>query len=162
MRRREFLGLLGSAAIAWPVAAQQPSAKMPRIGYLTERVSPGEFDEAFLRGLHELGYVEGRTIAIEYRWAEGKAERLPALAAELVALTVDPNCDGRVVRMPSGMGSSRASPIRAGTSQGSPCMPPSSPGNGLSCLKRPCRAYPAWPLCGMRAISPIAASCKRQ
>lgn len=94
MRRREFLGLLGSAAIAWPVAAQQPSAKMPRIGYLTERVSPGEFDEAFLRGLHELGYVEGRTIAIEYRWAEGKAERLPALAAELVALKVDPNCDG--------------------------------------------------------------------
>jgi putative tryptophan/tyrosine transport system substrate-binding protein len=89
MRRREFLGLLGSAAIAWPVAAQQPSAKMPWIGYLTERVSPGEFDEAFLRGLHELGYVEGRTIAIEYRWAEGKAERLPALAAELVALKVD-------------------------------------------------------------------------
>src|SRR6266699_3263128 len=74
MRRREFLGLLGSAAIAWPVAAQQRSAKLPRIGYLTDRVSPGEFDEAFLRGLHELGYVEGRTIAIEYRWAEGKAE----------------------------------------------------------------------------------------
>src|SRR6266705_2949309 len=61
MRRREFLGLLGSAAIAWPVAAQQRSAKLPRIGYLTDRVSPGEFDEAFLRGLHELGYVEGRT-----------------------------------------------------------------------------------------------------
>src|SRR6266702_3409314 len=89
MRRREFLGLLGSAAIAWPVAAQQRSAKLPRIGYLTDRVSPGEFDEAFLRGLHELGYMEGRTIAIEYRWAEGKAERLPVLAAELVTLKVD-------------------------------------------------------------------------
>jgi putative ABC transport system substrate-binding protein len=92
MKRREFIALLGSAAIAWPVAAaaQQPSVKkLPRIGYLMDRVSPGEFDEAFLQGLHELGYVEGRTIAIEYRWAEGKAERLPALAADLVALKVD-------------------------------------------------------------------------
>ena len=66
MKRREFIALLGSAAIAWPVAAaaQQPSVKkLPRIGYLMDRVSPGEFDEAFLQGLHELGYVEGRTIA---------------------------------------------------------------------------------------------------
>jgi putative ABC transport system substrate-binding protein len=78
-------GLLSSPLAA---DAQQPG-KVPRIGYLMERAGPGAFDEAFLRGLRELGYVDGRTILVEYRWAGGKAERLPALAAELVGLGVD-------------------------------------------------------------------------
>ncbi len=76
--------------LAAPLAAEaQQSGRTPRIGYLAERPAPSEFDEAFLKGLRELGYVDGKNIVIEYRWAGGKAERLPALAAELVGLKVD-------------------------------------------------------------------------
>ena len=84
MRRREFLGALGGAA-AWPLAAyaQQP-AKVPRIGFL-HFGSPGPSPEidAFRQGLRNLGYVEGTNIHIEYRFASGRVERLPELAAEL-------------------------------------------------------------------------------
>lgn len=72
-------------------AAAQPTPKVPRIGFLGA-VTPEDFphlEEGFRQGLRELGYVEGRTLLIEYRWAEGKAERLPDLAAELVQLRVD-------------------------------------------------------------------------
>src|SRR5437667_7061386 len=91
MKRREFISILGGAAVGWPVAAnaQQP-AKVDRIGYLaTSLTASPHLREAFLQGLRDLGYVEGRNVAIEYRDAEGKSERLPALAAELVALKVD-------------------------------------------------------------------------
>jgi putative ABC transport system substrate-binding protein len=69
-------------------AAQQP-AKIPRIGYLSPRPRPSFYDEAFLKGLRELGYVEGQNITIEYRWANWGAERLAAFAAELVHLKAD-------------------------------------------------------------------------
>ena len=89
MRRREFITLLGGA-VAWPLAARaQQAPKMPRIGYFMDRSGPGLFDDAFLVGLRENGYVVGQNIAIEYRWTEGKTERLPALTADLVALKVD-------------------------------------------------------------------------
>jgi putative ABC transport system substrate-binding protein len=91
MQRREFITLLGGASAAWPLAAaaQQPG-KVYRIGFLWD--SPDAFSDAlegFRQGLRELGYVEGRTIAIEYRWAEGKPERMRELAEELVRLKVD-------------------------------------------------------------------------
>ena len=92
MRRREFIRLLGGAAAAWPVAAraQQPT-KTYRIGML-ELVSPAlntpQLD-AFRKGLREFGYVEGQTYKIEYRSADGQAERFPELADELVRLGVD-------------------------------------------------------------------------
>jgi putative tryptophan/tyrosine transport system substrate-binding protein len=92
MRRREFLALIGGTAVAWPVAAraQQPP-KVARIGYLglTSASSHATRIEALLAGLRDLGYVEGKNILIEFRWAEGKYDRLPALAAELVRLNVD-------------------------------------------------------------------------
>jgi putative ABC transport system substrate-binding protein len=91
MRRREFIRLIGGAAVAWPRGASaQQAAKVPRIGYLSgNHPANPHLREAFLQGLRDLGYVEGRNVVIEYRDPEGKNERLPALAAELVALKVD-------------------------------------------------------------------------
>src|SRR5262245_51307747 len=91
MRRREFIMLLGAAA-AWPLVAraQQP-ARLPRVGILwpNPRAASGHFVDAFLQGLRELGYVDGHNVIIEYRSTEGRAERLPEVAAELVNLPVD-------------------------------------------------------------------------
>jgi putative ABC transport system substrate-binding protein len=91
MKRREFMSLLAGAA-TWPMAArgQQPE-RIPRLGYLSPTASTGLLarDEAFLKGLRELGYVEGKNIIIEYRFAAGRFDRLINLAAEVVQLKVD-------------------------------------------------------------------------
>jgi putative ABC transport system substrate-binding protein len=90
MTRRTFLCGLTLGVLSAPLAAEaQQARKVPVIGYLIERSGPTAFDEAFRLGLRELGYSEGRNVVVEYRWADGKAERLPALAAELVRLKVD-------------------------------------------------------------------------
>src|SRR6266480_7524500 len=88
-RRSTVLALLALGAAPFAAEAQQ-ATKVARIGYLqTNPVTSPHLREAFLQGLRDLGYVEGRNLVIEYRDAEGKVERLPALAAELVALKVD-------------------------------------------------------------------------
>ena len=92
MRRREFITIV-SGAVAWPLAARaQRSQTLPKIGYLsdeTEGPHPFNSYSSVLDGLRKLGYEEGRNVAIEYRYAAGRVERLPSLAAELVALPVD-------------------------------------------------------------------------
>jgi putative ABC transport system substrate-binding protein len=91
MKRRAFLAMLPGGLLAAPLAAEaQPAVKVPRIGYLALNPAANpHLHEAFRQGLRDLGYVEGRNVVIESRNAEGKPERLPALAAELVALKVD-------------------------------------------------------------------------
>ena len=91
MKRREFISLLASAA-AWPLAAsaQQPG-KLPTIGFLgpTTASAQSQWIAAFVQRLRERGWIEGRTVAIEYRWAEGRSERYTEIAAEFVRLKVD-------------------------------------------------------------------------
>ena len=91
MRRREVIALIGSAA-AWPLAAQaQQAAKLPTVGFLGSQTQSDQklWTGAFVQRLRELGWVEGKTVAIEYRWAEGSPDRAAEAAAELIRLKVD-------------------------------------------------------------------------
>jgi putative tryptophan/tyrosine transport system substrate-binding protein len=86
MRRRDFIKVITSSAVAWPVVARAQQSAMPVVGFLSS-LSPLELTfvmPAFHQGLNEAGFVEGRNVAIEYRWAEGRYERLPELAVDLV------------------------------------------------------------------------------
>src|SRR6266404_984397 len=142
MDRRSFLFVFSLGGLSAPLAADaQPTGKVYRIGYLgmgSATVSP-PFVEAFREGLRELGLVEGQNIVIDYRFAEGRFDRLPELAAELVLLRVDVIMAGptpqpwrprtlpgrslsswRALAIPLSKDSSRASRARVGTSQGCP------------------------------------------
>ena len=92
MRRRSFITLLGGTAVVWPLAARaQQAGKLPTIGFLgaSTRLNWGDWTAAFVQRLRDLGWIESRTVAIEYRWAEGSTERFAEIAAEFVRLKVD-------------------------------------------------------------------------
>ncbi|MFL6797934.1 MAG: ABC transporter substrate-binding protein, partial [Xanthobacteraceae bacterium] len=114
LQRREFITLLGATATAWPLAARaQQSRKIPRIGVLLSG-TPASYStrvKVLLEGLRDHGYVEGRTIAIEWRWTQDNAERLPELAAELVGLKLDAIVTGGTPAAKALKGATQTTPI---------------------------------------------------
>jgi hypothetical protein len=180
MRRRQFLGVLSGAAL-WPFAVRSQGTAAPLIGFLSPSTNSADYVEGFFAGLRELGYVDRRNIRIESRWADGKLDQLPKLAAELVRLNVnvlvtsvteatlqakkatatipivlaavgDPVAAGLV-----------ASPVQAAISPARPACRSISSASRLSCSRLLSRAFPMQPCSRTRPMPHIRRfSCEKR
>ena len=163
-KRREFLTPLGGAVAAWPLAARAQQPKLPTIGYLGVSTASSwrDWTAAFVRRLGELGWTEGRTVAIEYRWAEGRVERSAEIVADFVHRKVDVIVTGApqslqpsVQRLPS-LSSSRLQPTRLAAAssrvwRGRAATSPACPSSSRMLLqadRAPARAHPRVPPLG--------------
>jgi putative tryptophan/tyrosine transport system substrate-binding protein len=112
MQRRDFITLLGAAAVAWPLAASaQQTGKLPLIGVLVSASPPHPFADAFWRGLHALGYLEGKNIKVEFRYTDGRSDRAEEFAEEFVRLNVDVIVAHYAVGVSAAMAATRTIPI---------------------------------------------------
>src|SRR6266849_8416816 len=112
MQRREFIKLIGGAAVTWPLAAlAQQAGKLPLIGVLVSASPPHPFIDAFWRGLHALGYSEGQNIKVEFRYTDGRSDRAEEYAEELVRLNVDVIVAHYAVAVSAAMAATRTIPI---------------------------------------------------
>ena len=112
MKRREFITLLGGAAVAWPLAARaQQTGKLPLIGVLVSASPPHPFADAFWRGLHTLGYSEGQNIKVEFRYTDARSDRAEEFAEEFVRLNVDVIVAHFVPAVEAAMGATRQAVI---------------------------------------------------
>jgi ABC-type uncharacterized transport system substrate-binding protein len=111
--RRQFITLLGGAAAAWPLAGHAQPSVMPSIGFLgvRSRTESAHLLAAFLKGLTENGYIEGRNLAVEYRWADGRYDRLPAMAGDLVDHNVAVIFAGGAPAVPAAIAATTRIPI---------------------------------------------------
>jgi hypothetical protein len=173
-RRREIITLLGGAAASWPLAARaQQARKVPMLGFLGQSTPSGESERAaaFAQRLRELGWAEGRTIAIEYRWAAGRNERLAEIAAEFVQLKIDVIVAGGTPPVLAAMQATSITPIvfawretqwaqawwqvwlgPAATSPASPSWRSILPASGSTFCARSSPGWAAWRSWGMSPI----------